>query len=113
MGKKTPTDSVYRAAILSARDIDTDSVPTRASAGVAMAATLERHGVRLADGGTKTSTKPPAGILEIEGGEGIVISVPGDERPADWMALARQHRWRLAHLVSFGPRTLSVKTVSV
>lgn len=112
LSKKSLTDPVYRAAILTARDIDTDSDPTRASAGVAMATSLERHGVKLS-----TSLKPLGktipGVLEVEGGEGIVISVPGDERPTDWTATARQNRWRQTHLIHFAPKALSIKTVAV
>ena len=113
LGKTKPTDSVYRAAILTAHDIDTISDPTRASAGVALAATLERHGVRIAPGQLKGQTRPLAGIFDLENGEGIVVSVPGDERPSDWMSLSKQNRWKMAHLVHFAPRSLSVRTVSV
>lgn len=114
MGKKPHTDTIYRAAILTARDIDSSSEPSRASAAVAMAATLERHGVRLAASvGGKSSAKPQAGILEIESGEGIVLSVPGDDRNTDWTAVSRQNRWRLAHLINFAPHALSIKTVAV
>ncbi len=114
LGKKTSTDTIYRAAILTARDIDSNSEPTRASAAVAMAATLERHGVRLAaTGAGKSAAKPQAGILEIEGGEGIVLSVPGDDKSADWTVVSRQNRWRLAHLISFAPHALSIRTVAV
>ena len=113
MGIKTPTDSIYRAAILTARDIDTDSGPTRATAGVALAATLERHGVHLTGADTKGQNKPVPGILELDGGEGIVISVAGEERTTDWTAISRQNRWRRVHLVHFAPRALSIKTVTV
>ena len=112
LGKKTLTDSVYRAAILTARDIDSNSDPTRASAGVAMATTLERHGVRLSSG-IKPTGKPIPGVIEIEGGEGIIISVPDDDRPADWTTIARQNRWHQTHLVHFAPQSLSIKTVAV
>lgn len=112
MSKKSLTDPVYRAAILTARDIDTNPDPTRASAGVAMAASLERHGVRLSSG-LKPSGKPIPGVLEVEGGEGIVISVSGDDRPSDWAAIARQNRWRQTHLIHFAPHALSIKTVAV
>lgn len=114
MGKKPHTDTIYRAAILTARDIDSSSEPSRASAAVAMAATLERHGVRLAaNSGAKSAAKPQTGILEVEGGEGIVLSVPGDDKNADWTTISRQNRWRLAHLVNFAPHALSIKTVAV
>jgi hypothetical protein len=113
LGKKTPTDTIYRAAILTARDIDSASEPSRAAAAVSLAATLERHGVRLAPVGGKSAAKPAAGILEVEGGEGIVVSVPGDDRTADWTTVSRQNRWRLAHLVNFAPQALSIKTVAV
>ena len=112
MSKKSLTDPVYRAAILTARDIDTNSDPTRASAGVAMATSLERHGVKLSNG-LKPTGKSIPGVLEVEGGEGIVISVPGDDRPADWMTIARQNHWRQTHLIHFASRALSIKTVAV
>ena len=112
MSKKLLTDPVYRAAILTARDIDTTSDPTRASAGVALATSLERHGAKLV-----SSLKRPVtfedGFLEIEGGEGIVVSVLGDDRPSDWIQYARKSHWRLTHLVHFAPQALSIKTVVV
>lgn len=113
MGTKTPTDSVYRAAILTAGDLDSITAPTRVSAGVALAATLERHGVRLAHAPAKAQSKPVPGILELEDSEGIVISVTNEERPADWMITARQNRWRRAHLVHFAPRALSIRTLAI
>ena len=112
LSKKSLTDPVYRAAILTARDIDANSEPTRASAAVAMAAALERHGVKLV-AGLKPAGKAVPGMIEVENGEGIVISVPGDDRPADWPALARQNHWRQAHLIQFAPQSLSIKTVAV
>lgn len=112
MSKKPQSDSVYRAAILTARDIDTNSDPTRASAGVALATSLERHGVKPSTG-LKPAGKSIAGVLGIEGGEGIVISLPGDDRPADWTQIARQNHWHQTHLIHFAPRALSIKTVAV
>lgn len=111
MSKKSLTDPVYRAAILTARDIDANSDPTRTSAGVALAASLERHGVKLATNAKTAKTIP--GVIEIEGGEGIVVSVSGDDRPADWTQIARQNHWRQTHLVHFAPQALSIKTVAV
>ena len=113
LGKKTPTDSVYRAAILAARDIDTASDTTRNSAGIALAATLERHGVRVGGAQGKAAVKSMPGILELADAEGIVISVPGEDRPADWPAVARQNHWQRAHLVHFAPHALSIRTVAV
>lgn len=113
LGKKTPTDSVYRAAILAARDLDTASDTTRSSAGVALAATLDRHGVRLGGAPGKTAIKSMPGILELADAEGIVISVPGEDRPTEWAAIARQNHWQRAHLIHFAPRTLSIRTVAV
>ena len=112
MSKKPQSDPVYRAAILTARDIDSNSEPTRSSAGVAMATSLERHGVKLLNR-AKTPEKSITGVLEADTGDGIVISVPGDERQIDWMALARQNRWRHAHLIHFAPQALSIKTVVI
>ena len=113
LGKKPPTDSVYRAAIHAARDLDTTSDTTRASAGVALAATLERHGVRLGGAPGKTAGKPIPGILELADAEGIVISVPGEDRPTEWAAIAHQNHWQRAHLVHFAPHALSIRTVAV
>lgn len=113
MGKKALTDPVYRAAILAARDIDSGSDTTRASASVAMAATLERHGVRLKDVVMKPTGKPVPGLLELDGGEGVVVSVADEERSTDWAAVSRQNRWRRVHLVHFAPRAISIKTMAV
>lgn len=112
LSKRSLTDPVYRAAILTARDIDAASDPTRASAGVALATSLERHGVKLANT-PKSIARSIPGFIELDGGEGIVVSVPGDERPADWTQIARQNRWRQTHLIHFAPQALSIKTVAV
>ncbi len=113
LGKKTPTDSVYRAALIVAHDLDSTPEPNRANAAVALAATLERHGVRLASHAGKAAIKPIPGIIETENGEGIVISTAGEERAADWAAISRQNRWKLAHLINFAPRALTIRTVAV
>lgn len=109
---KSAADPVYRAALRAARDVDADSAPSRASAGVALAATLERHGIPVHAPEAKSAGRLPAGAIELDGHEGIMVSVAGDDRP-DWAAVARQNRWQVVHLVHYAPRAVAIRSVAL
>ncbi len=109
---KSAADPVYRAALRAARDVDADSGPSRASAGVALAATLERHGIPVHAPEAKSAGRLPVGAIELDGHEGIMVSVAGDDRP-DWAAVARQNRWQVVHLVHYAPRAVAIRSVAL
>lgn len=111
MATKDSIDTIYRAAIMAAGDIDSESSPTRLTAAVSLAAALERYGVDVQWPDSKSNAKP-AGVFAVSG-DGVVISVNEDDRASDWTSYGKQQHWQRLHLVNFAPRTLTVRTVTI
>jgi len=111
LGTKSSPDPIYRAAILAACDLDSDSADNRAAAGLAIASALDRLGLK-ATLNDKNGTRPAATQLTVEGTDGILVTVAGDEKPADALALARSNHWQRVHHVHFALRAVTIKTLA-
>ena len=111
LGTKSSPDPIYRAAILAACDLDSESVDTRAAAGLAIASALDRLGVS-ATLNDKNPARPASTLLVVDGTDGVLVTVAGDEKPADALVLARSNHWARIHHVHFTPRTVTIKTLA-
>ena len=105
MNKSAPADPIYRAVILAGGDLEKDAPPSREEAGRALWAALERTG-------RSAQMVDEHGVWVVDGIDGIMIGVSGEERGAEAATLLREHHWARVHLVTFAARTLSIKTIA-
>jgi hypothetical protein len=103
--KAAPADPIYRAVILAGGELDKNTPPSREEAGRILWAALERTGL-------SAEVVSDRGVWVVDGTDGIVVSSGGEERSAELPALLHDHHWARVHLVGFGARALSIRTVA-
>jgi hypothetical protein len=115
MPETTITDQIYRAAIEAAGHLDDTAIPDPPGACRLLTAALERRSLVVVSvvGGTNGGgVSAGRSLLTVSDTDGIVVTIAGDDQLSDPGPLLRQHRWQRAHVMTFAPRALAIKTIS-
>jgi hypothetical protein len=102
---RVPVDLVYRSALSAASELGPEASLSREGAGRALTSTLERAGVDVLPIGERQ-------VWTLGEDDGIVVGVEGEERAGEIVPLLRQHRWQRVHLIVFGARSVTIRTIS-
>lgn len=115
MPETTPTDQIYRAAIEAASHLDDTTGPDLAGVSRLLIAALERRLLDVecvvggSDGGGVNAGRS---LLTVSDTDGIVVTIAGDDHVHDPGTLLLKQHWQRAHVMTFAPRALSIKTIS-
>jgi hypothetical protein len=103
--RKIPVDSVYRSVLAAASELGPEAPASREGAGRALASALERVGIEARTVGERQ-------VWAAGEDDGIVVGVEGEERIGEIIPLLRQHHWQRVHLIVFGARSVTIRTIS-
>jgi hypothetical protein len=105
--RRSVADEIYRAAIETAGHL---GVPVEPSTALrALAYELELRGLVVA---MPSEMSERAGILTVEGTDGVRVHATETTPETDLGGLLRRHGWHRAHDIAFGADDLHVKTVA-
>jgi len=107
MTRHSVADEIYRAAIETAGHLGDPVEPSTALR--ALAYELELRGLAVA---MPTEISERAGIITVEGTDGVRVHSSESAPDSDLGGLLRRHGWHRAHDIAFGADDLHVKTVA-